>query len=84
MNGFKGKAYIAHVVFILIMTYAMSSFSVLGLAVGVLSFLPMAYLDSRICAVYALIAFALTAGLGVYHISTMVRTKKRWTDKLHK
>jgi predicted membrane protein len=78
----KAKSYVVHVVLILIMTYAMSSFAILGLAVGLVPYLPMAYLNPKVCTTYAVIGFLLAAGLGIYHLSTMIRTKKRKTDKL--
>jgi hypothetical protein len=80
----KSKSYIAHAVFMLAITYAMSSFTVLGLAMGILPFLPMASLDLSVCTIYTLISFVLAAGLSAYHLSSMVRGNKRWTDKAEK
>jgi ABC-type nickel/cobalt efflux system permease component RcnA len=68
--------------FIALVVYAVSTALVLTLVSGMVSRIPRAYLNPQVCIIYAVISFVLTALTGAYHLSTMLRRKKRKTDHL--
>jgi membrane protein implicated in regulation of membrane protease activity len=82
IGWFKNRTFIAQTIFIVIILYAVSSIVVLGVAAGVFHKMPGAYLNPYICVAYAIISFALTAFISAYHLSTMIRRKKRRCDRL--
>lgn len=82
VHWFKNRSLVTQMLFIALIVYAISTALVLTLATGVVSRIPRAYLDPHVCIVYAVISFVLTALTGAYHLSTMLRRKKRKTDHL--
>lgn len=82
MEWFKEKSHISQTIFIVIIAYAVSSVVVLCLALGIFPYLEGAYLNPQVCLAYAIISFALTAFISAYHLSTMLRRKKRRNDRL--
>ncbi|MDR0600310.1 MAG: hypothetical protein LBG84_09575 [Treponema sp.] len=79
---FKNKSYLAQIVLIIILIYAVSSIVVLGLALGLFSFLPYyTRLDPFVCVFYAIFSFVVTAGVSAFHLSTMIRRRKRRSDR---
>lgn len=77
----KNKTYIAITIFIVIIIYAISSVVMLGLVLGIFPALPGAYLNPYMCLGYAIISFLLTAFISAYHLSTLIRRRKRKTDE---
>jgi hypothetical protein len=75
------KSYFAQIVFILIILYCVSSINVLMLAFGVLPYVPGVYLNPGVLIGFAILAFVLTLCVSTYHLSTMLRSKKRKSDK---
>jgi membrane protein implicated in regulation of membrane protease activity len=77
---FKNKSLALQILFILIILYAVSVISVLCIALGVLPYLHYKfYLKDNIP--YAIISFVLAVLLSAYHLSDMLRNRKRKTDK---
>lgn len=78
---FIRQNHISQMIFILILLYAVSSINVLLLALGILPHIPGMYLNPYIMVAFSLISFALTAFISAYHLSTMIRRRKRKTDQ---
>jgi hypothetical protein len=76
---FWGSNLVARVIFVLIAVYLAASIVVLLLAIGILP-LPNPYRNPYILMIIALISFALTACVSIYHLSTMIRRRKRKDD----
>jgi hypothetical protein len=74
------KSYLSQVIFILIILYAVSSITVLLLIRPILQRIPGSFLEFNSLIAYAIISFVVTLILGVFHLSTMVRNRKRRTD----
>ena len=70
-----------HFIFILIIIYCVSSINVLVLAIGILPYIQGAFLNTRVLVYFSEIAFLLAAFLGVYHVCSIFRTRKRRHDK---
>ena len=80
-HSFKYRSLGMELLFIVIILYAVSSFFILGIALGMLPYLHYKlYLKPNI--EYAAISFVLTAIISVYHLSIMFRLKKRRTDHI--
>jgi hypothetical protein len=73
------KSYLTQVVFIVFILIAVISINLLLVVLSILSNLPAEYLPPYLVA-FALVSFGLTTILSAYHLSTMVRRKKRKTD----
>ncbi|MDR0584194.1 MAG: hypothetical protein LBG57_07610 [Treponema sp.] len=80
LEWFKERSHISQTIFIVIIAYAVSSVVVLCLALGIFPYLEHAYFNPQVCIAYAIISFALTAFISAYHLSTMIRRKKRRCD----
>jgi hypothetical protein len=74
------KSRVSQVIFILIILYAVSSICVLLPALGILPFLPDAYLNPYVLLGFALVSFAFTVFISAFHLSTMIKRRKRRTD----
>ena len=82
-NGFwLNKNQLLQVIFILIILYSISSINVLILALNILPYLPNAFLKQYALIGFALISFLLAAFMGIYHLYSMFRKRKRKTDIL--
>ena len=84
--GFKGfwenKSRFAQLIFIMIILYAISSINVLLLAVGILPHIPGIYLNPYVLIGFALVSFVFTVLISAYHLSTMIRRRKRKYDHM--
>jgi membrane protein implicated in regulation of membrane protease activity len=78
----RNKSHIAQTIFILIILYAVTTVIVLCLALGFFQHLPRAHLNPYVSLTYAIISFVLTALISAFHLSTMIRRRKRKTDWL--
>jgi hypothetical protein len=76
----KQKTRISQVLFILAMMYCVSSINVLLLALGVVRWIPQAYLNPRVLIAFSLISFAFALLLSAYHFSTFINRRKRKYD----
>jgi membrane protein implicated in regulation of membrane protease activity len=76
----KQRTTIATIISLLIIIYAVSSATVLLLALGVLRFIPSAYLKPEILVWYSIASFVLTALVSTYHLYTFIRRRKRRND----
>jgi hypothetical protein len=72
----------SQVIFILIILYCVSSVNVLLLALGILPYIPGAYLNPYVLIAFSIISFALTLLISAFHLSTMIRRKKRRCDRI--
>jgi membrane protein implicated in regulation of membrane protease activity len=52
------------------------------LALGILPYFPSSYLNPSVLTAFAIISFVLTLLISAYHLSTMLRRRKRKTDRL--
>jgi putative Mn2+ efflux pump MntP len=77
---FRNSA-IWQVIFVLIILYNVSSINVLVLTISVLPVLQGAFLQSHVLVYFGEISFIIAAFLGIYHLSSMFRSKKRKTDE---
>lgn len=83
--GFKefllNKSRISQVIFIVIIMYCVSSMNVLILALGIMPYIPGVYLNPYVLIVFAIISFVITLLVSIYHLSTMIRKRKRKCDR---
>jgi len=66
---------------IVLIVYTIASVSLLVFAVQWLEANPHSYLDPKAAIGYAIISFVLVAIIAVYHLSTLLRRRKRRTDR---
>lgn len=76
------KSHMSQVIFILIILYCVSSVNVLLLALGLMPYIPGAYLNPHVLIAFSIISFALTLFISAFHLSTMIRRKKRRCDRI--
>jgi membrane protein implicated in regulation of membrane protease activity len=84
--GFKEfwshKSRVSQVIFIVIIMYCVSSINVLLLALGIMPYIPGVYLNPYVLIAFAIISFLITLLISIYHLSTMIRRRKRKCDQL--
>jgi hypothetical protein len=76
----KQKTHVSQLLLILAMLYCVSSINVLLLALGVVNWIPEAYLNPRVLIGFCLISFGFAFLLSAYHFSTFIRRRKRKAD----
>jgi membrane protein implicated in regulation of membrane protease activity len=76
----RQKTHVSQVLLILAMMYCVSSINVLLLALGVVRWLPAAYLNPYVLIWFSIISFAFALVLCVYHFSTFIIRRKRKCD----
>jgi membrane protein implicated in regulation of membrane protease activity len=79
---FLKKSTMSQIIFILIILYSVSAINVLLLAFGLLPYIPGAYLNPNMLIGFSLFSFVLTLLTSAYHLSTMIRRRKRKTDRI--
>ncbi|MDR0998016.1 MAG: hypothetical protein LBL70_03035 [Treponema sp.] len=77
----KQKTHVSQVLCVLAMLYCGSSINILLLALGVVNYIPQAYLNPRSLMIFALVSFAFAFLLSVYHFSTFINRRKRKEDR---
>jgi membrane protein implicated in regulation of membrane protease activity len=77
----KNQSLFVQVIWICILLYAVASIYVLLLALSTYQYLPGAYLDPRALIRFAVVSFLLAAVISSYHISTLIRRRKRRSDR---
>lgn len=80
INFLRNKSYVAQIVFILIILYTVSSINVLVLALSLIPYLENLRFRDTVLIAFAVISFALTVFISVYHLYTMAYRKKRRSD----
>ena len=75
------KSHVSQIIFILIILYCVSSINVLLLGFGILPYIPGVYLNPYMFIWFALASCVLTLIMSVYHLSTMLRRRKRKSDR---
>jgi hypothetical protein len=78
----RQKTHISQVLFILSMMYCVSSINVLLLALGIVRWIPQAYLNPKVLIGFSLISFAFALVLSIYHFSTFLNRRKRKYDRM--
>jgi hypothetical protein len=78
----KQKTHVSQLLCILSMMYCISSINVLLLALGVVRWIPDAYLNPRVLIVFSLISFGFAFLLSTYHFSTFINRRKRKADRI--
>jgi membrane protein implicated in regulation of membrane protease activity len=78
----RQKTHISQVLFILAMMYCVSSINVLLLAMGIVRWIPQAYLNPKVLIGFSLISFAFALALSIYHFSTFLNRRKRKYDRI--
>ncbi|MDR0670049.1 MAG: hypothetical protein LBF95_08200 [Treponema sp.] len=76
----RQKTHVSQVLFILAMMYCVSSINVLLLALGVVRWIPQAYLNPRVLIWFSIISFGFALLLSAYHFSTFIIRRKRRED----
>jgi membrane protein implicated in regulation of membrane protease activity len=77
----KNQGFIVHVIWVCILLYAVASINVLILALTTYKDLPGAYLNPNALVGFAVISFLLVVVISAYHISSLVRRRKRRSDR---
>ena len=75
------KSLLMQISLIALIVYAISSVSLLVFAAQWLKSNPHSYLDPKAAIGYAIISFVLVALITAYHLSTLLRRRKRRTDR---
>jgi membrane protein implicated in regulation of membrane protease activity len=78
----KQKTRVSQILFILAMMYCVSSINVLLLALGVVRWIPQAYLNPTVLITFSLVSFAFALVLSIYHFSTFLNRRKRKNDRV--
>lgn len=86
MKGFlefwKQKTLVSQVLFLLAILYCVSSINVLFLSLGIVRWIPQAYLNPSVLIAFSLISFGFALILSVYHFSTFFNRRKRKGDRI--
>jgi membrane protein implicated in regulation of membrane protease activity len=82
LDFWRQKTRVSQVLFILAMMYCVSSINVLLLALGVIRWIPQAYLNPKVLIAFSLISFAFALVLSAYHFSTFINRRKRRDDRM--
>lgn len=83
INLFKSsKSLVVQALWICIVAYAVASLNVIIMALLTIDDTPGAYLNPKSSLFFAIASFVLVVIVSVYHISTMLRRRKRRSDKL--
>jgi membrane protein implicated in regulation of membrane protease activity len=78
----KQKTHVSQLLFILAMMYCISSLNVLLLVLGVVRWIPTAYLNPYVLIWFSVISFAFALLLSAYHFSTFINRRKRKNDRV--
>jgi hypothetical protein len=76
----RQKTHVSQVLFILAMMYCVSSINVLLLALGVVRWIPQAYLNPQVLIWFSIISFGFALLMSAYHFSTFIIRRKRKYD----
>jgi membrane protein implicated in regulation of membrane protease activity len=72
---------LVQILWICIIAYAVASLNVIIMALLTYNDAPGAYLNPQSSLTFAIVSFLLVVVVSAYHISTLVRRRKRRTDK---
>jgi len=75
------RSFLMKIILIIIIVYAIVSMTLLAFAIKWTEANPYSYLDPEAVTRYAIISFLLVVLIAVYHLSTMIRRRKRRTDR---
>ncbi|MDR2178166.1 MAG: hypothetical protein LBP20_09040 [Treponema sp.] len=81
LEFWRQKTYVSQVLFILAMLYCVSSINVLLLALGIVRWIPSAYLNPQVLIWFSIISFSFALLLSIYHFSTFLIRRKRKEDR---
>jgi membrane protein implicated in regulation of membrane protease activity len=82
INAFKNsKSLVVQALWICIVAYAAASLNVIIMALLTIDNTPGAYLNPKSSLVFAVVSFILVVIVSIYHISTLLRRRKRRSDK---
>lgn len=76
------RSHVSRVIFILIVLYCVASVNVLILALGMLPYYEANQSVSYLLIGFTISSFILTLFISAYHLSTMLRRRKRRADRL--
>jgi hypothetical protein len=77
----KNQSLIVQIIWVCILLYAVASINVLILALITYKDLPGAYLNPNALIGFAIISFLLVVMISAYHISSLIRRRKRRSDR---
>jgi pilus assembly protein TadC len=77
----RTRSQIVYILWICIIVYAIASINVLILAVTTYKELPGAYLNPQSLSLFSIISFILVVAVSAYHLSTLIRRRKRRSDR---
>jgi uncharacterized membrane protein YbhN (UPF0104 family) len=77
----KNQSLIVHVIWVCLIVYAIASINVLILALSTYKDLPGAYLNPHTLLSFSVISFLMVVIIAGYHLSTLIRRRKRRSDK---
>jgi membrane protein implicated in regulation of membrane protease activity len=78
----KQKTHVSQFLFLLSMLYCVSSINVLLLALGVVRWIPEAYLNPTVLIAFSLVSFVFALLLSAYHFFTFLNRRKRKDDRV--
>jgi hypothetical protein len=81
VDFWRQKTHISQVLFILAILYCVSSINILLLALGVVRYIPQAYLNPKVLIIFSLVSFGFALLLSIYHLSTFLNRRKRKEDR---
>jgi Kef-type K+ transport system membrane component KefB len=77
----KKRSFLVQLSLIILIVYTIASISLLLFAMQWLGSNPNSYLDPQIILKYAVISFLLVVFIAAYHLSTLLRRRKRRSDR---
>ena len=75
------RSHVSQIIFILIVLYCVASVNVLILALGMLPYYESDHGVSYLLIGFTISSFVLTLFISAYHLSTMLRRRKRRSDR---
>ena len=81
VESWKAKTHLAKIVFLLVILYGVSSITTLLIALRITDLIPGFHLVPEVLLSCAIISFVCAVLVGVYHLSTFLRNRKRASDR---
>jgi hypothetical protein len=76
----KKRTWLSQVLLILAMMYSVSSINILLMALGVVRWIPQAYLNPKVLTWFSIISYGFAMLLAVYHFGVFFFGRRRKTD----
>jgi membrane protein implicated in regulation of membrane protease activity len=80
-DSWMAKSGVSRIIFILIILYSVTSINVMVMALGIVPFVQGMENNPLLLTWFAILSFVVTLIVSAYHLSTMLRSRKRSCDQ---